>query len=104
MCCCPLRSSSGRSRASASATRCRLPNARACGWAVPLGYDVNDKNLVINPGEAERVRTIFGQYLRLNSITKLSNDLAQDPVKKTARSNGLSRGGIHFSKALSRTC
>src|SRR5215207_5943768 len=31
MCCSPLRSSSGRSRASASATRWRLPSARACG-------------------------------------------------------------------------
>src|SRR5215210_7001998 len=38
------------------------------GGPVPLGYAVKDKKLVINPEEAERVRTIFRQ---LKSITKL---------------------------------
>jgi DNA invertase Pin-like site-specific DNA recombinase len=37
------------------------------GGPVPLGYDVKDKKLVTNREEAERVRTIFGQHLRLNS-------------------------------------
>src|SRR5215212_289074 len=45
------------------------------GGPVPLGYDVKDKKLVINPEEAERVRTIFRQYLKLKSITKLLEDL-----------------------------
>ncbi len=38
------------------------------GGPVPLGYDVKDKKLVINPEEAERVRTIFRRYLELKSL------------------------------------
>jgi hypothetical protein len=29
----------------------------------PIGYDVRDRRLVINPAEAETVRQIFGRYL-----------------------------------------
>jgi site-specific DNA recombinase len=70
------------------------------GGPVPLGYDVKDKKLVINPEEAERVRTIFRQYLKLKSITKLLDDLHRRKIltKRTARSNGRVRGGIDFSK------
>src|SRR5438128_11638100 len=33
------------------------------GGPVPLGYDVENKRLVVNPEEAERVRLIFRRYL-----------------------------------------
>ena len=33
------------------------------GGNVPLGYDVRDKKLVVNRGEAETVRTLFRLYL-----------------------------------------
>src|ERR1700687_5308865 len=45
------------------------------GGPVPLGYDVVDKKLVINPREAERVRIIFRRYLDLGSLTALTQDL-----------------------------
>jgi DNA invertase Pin-like site-specific DNA recombinase len=45
------------------------------GGPVPLGYDVKDKKLVINPEEAEQARTIFRQYLKRKSITKLMEEL-----------------------------
>src|SRR5829696_3517074 len=70
------------------------------GGPVPLGYDVKDKKLVINPEEAERVRTIFRQYLKLKSITKLLEDLRRRKIltKRSPRSAGAVRGGISFSK------
>jgi DNA invertase Pin-like site-specific DNA recombinase len=70
------------------------------GGPVPLGYDVEDKKLVINAEEAEWVRTIFRRYLKLKSITKLLDDLHRRKIltKRTARSNGTFRGGIDFSK------
>jgi hypothetical protein len=70
------------------------------GGPVPLGYDVNDKKLVINPEEAERVRTIFRRYLKLKSITKLIEDLRRRKImtKQSRRSNGSVRGGIPFAK------
>ena len=40
------------------------------GGPVPLGYDVENKKLVINPEEAERVRLIFRRYLELGCSHK----------------------------------
>ena len=40
------------------------------GWA-PLGYDVNDRKLVVNDAEAATVRMIFQRFLRVGSMTKL---------------------------------
>src|SRR3954453_20708935 len=47
------------------------------GGPVPLGYDVENKKLVINPEEAERVRLIFRRYLDLGCLTKLLRDLEE---------------------------
>jgi site-specific DNA recombinase len=47
------------------------------GGPVPVGYDVVDRNLVINPGEAEMVRLIFARYLTAPSIETLAEDLAR---------------------------
>jgi site-specific DNA recombinase len=70
------------------------------GGPVPLGYDVKDKKLIINPEEAEPVRTIFRQYLKLKSITKLADDLSRRNIltKRAVRPNGSIRGGICFTK------
>src|SRR5215472_9378760 len=46
------------------------------GGPVPLGYDVANKRLVINPQEAKRVRLIYQRYLELGCITKLARHLA----------------------------
>jgi site-specific DNA recombinase len=70
------------------------------GGPVPLGYDVVDKKLVINPEEAERVRTIYRRYLELGSLTDLMVDLRQRNIgtKRTLRPGGRIRGGIEFTK------
>src|SRR5206468_11023680 len=41
------------------------------GGTIPLGYDVQDRRLVVNEAEAERVRLIFRQYLAAGSVAKL---------------------------------
>jgi len=45
------------------------------GGVVPLGYEAKDRSLVINPAEAETVRTLFDLYLRFRN-TRLVKDEA----------------------------
>src|SRR4051812_30512120 len=40
------------------------------GWA-PLGYDIKDRKLLLNDGEAASVRKLFHRFLRVGSMTKL---------------------------------
>jgi site-specific DNA recombinase len=40
------------------------------GWA-PLGYDIQDRKLLINDAEASGVRTLFQRFLCVGSMTKL---------------------------------
>ena len=44
------------------------------GWA-PLGYLVRDRKLVIDPEDAERVRSIFRRFVQLKSATLLAREL-----------------------------
>jgi site-specific DNA recombinase len=50
------------------------------GWA-PLGYDIKDRKLVINPSEAADVRFMFERFARLRSVTKLIPILAAEGIK-----------------------
>ncbi len=70
------------------------------GGPVPLGYGVENKRLVVNPQEADRVRLIFRRYLELGCLTKLARDLRSREIhtKVTRRGNGSVRGGIPFTK------
>src|SRR5216117_330802 len=45
------------------------------GGNVPLGYDLKDRKLVVNPREAEIIRRIYRRYLELRCVRKLMNDL-----------------------------
>jgi hypothetical protein len=47
------------------------------GWA-PLGYDICDRKLIVNDGEAALVRRIFERFARLGSATKLVLDLTDE--------------------------
>jgi site-specific DNA recombinase len=42
------------------------------GGTVPLGYDVRDRKLVVNDGEARAVVDIFRRYLKLKSVRTLA--------------------------------
>ena len=45
------------------------------GGNVPLGYDVEDRKLVVNQTEAETVRHIYRRYAALGSVAVLKDDL-----------------------------
>ena len=62
-------------------TRDKMSAARRRGmWTgghVPLGFDVVDKKLVVNKGEAEQVRAIYAMYLEHGSILATVAELAR---------------------------
>ncbi len=70
-----------------------------------LGYDrVRDNRgarLVINEAEAQRVRTIFMQYLKVGSLMKVANWLGEQQWhnKVFTTASGKTRGGTPFDKA-----
>jgi DNA invertase Pin-like site-specific DNA recombinase len=45
------------------------------GGCPPLGYDIVEKKLVVNPREAELVRHIFQRFITLRSCTTLAREL-----------------------------
>ena len=47
------------------------------GGVPPLGYDVRERRLVINPAEAKTVRHIYERYLELGCVRQLSKELEQ---------------------------
>jgi DNA invertase Pin-like site-specific DNA recombinase len=50
------------------------------GWA-PLGYDIQDRKLVVNETEAVVVRRIFERFTKIGSGTVLVRELAQEGVR-----------------------
>ncbi|WP_370162472.1 recombinase family protein [Limimaricola soesokkakensis] len=48
------------------------------GGYVPLGYDVQDRKLVINEAEAASVRRIFERFVELGSATMLAKELRRE--------------------------
>ena len=68
------------------------------GGSVPLGYDVKDKRLIVNPPEARTVRLIFDRYLALGSFQKLIAELDAKRVTTKKRAvAGKVIGGIPFT-------
>ena len=73
------------------------------GGVPPLGYDLpqdQSRTLVHNEGEAETVRLIFRQYLKLGSVHALETWLKQQGIvsKQFASSSGKAIGGAAFSR------
>ena len=70
------------------------------GGPVPLGYDLQDRKLVINPAEAATVRHSFDRYLELGSVVATVAALNQDgaTTKVTTTKDGGSRGGIPWTR------
>lgn len=70
------------------------------GGRPPLGYDVRNRKLVNNDDEAETVREIFEQYVRIGSVSGLQKHLE----KRNIRSNfwttqkGVETGGKPFGR------
>lgn len=65
------------------------------GGAVPLGYDVQDRKLVVNEAEAETVRHIMRRYSELGSGRVLLEELRQQGIVTKQRPQ---RAGSHFQR------
>jgi site-specific DNA recombinase len=65
-----------------------------------LGYDVQDRKLVVNDGEVSTVVHIFRRYLELKSVRDLRDDLADAGIrsKRRIRPDGTAYGGQKLSR------
>ncbi|WP_108812236.1 recombinase family protein [Sphingorhabdus sp. Alg231-15] len=68
------------------------------GGPVPLGYDLEDRKLIVNAQEAETVRHLCQRYTELRSLTQLVDELAAQGyrTKKRKYKDGRIVGGIAF--------
>jgi DNA invertase Pin-like site-specific DNA recombinase len=71
------------------------------GGVVPLGYDVQDRKLMVNLPEAETVRTIFRRYLDLGCVRTLALELERDGIRSKTRTSeaGRQRGGTVYCRS-----
>ena len=76
------------------------------GGPPPLGYDVVDRKLIINPVEAEQVKYIFETYVLLGGsvslVLKKLNDEGYKTKSYTSRT-GQRRGGYKYGTATVKT-
>src|SRR5205085_10597511 len=65
------------------------------GGQPPLGYDVRDRKLTVNPAEAKTVRSLFRRYLDLKSVRLLKADLDAEGIvsKRRKAADGSPYGG-----------
>ena len=70
------------------------------GGTVPLGYDIKDRQLVVNKREATTVRLIFSEYIRMGCVSRLQKELARTGIvsKKRASAEGRISGGVPFAR------
>jgi site-specific DNA recombinase len=70
------------------------------GGLVPLGYDCVNRQLVVNPAEANTVREIFRQYLRSGCVSKLRQFLEHKQTRSKIRTSNAGRtaGGATYSR------
>ena len=64
------------------------------GGFVPLGYDVKDRKLVVNEGEAALVRHVFERFIHLGSVTLVVREL-QAEGRLTKRGKPFDKGIVY---------
>jgi site-specific DNA recombinase len=64
------------------------------GGTVPLGYDVRDRRLVINKGEAKTVRLVFERFAEIGSATALARELRAGEIT-TKQGKPVSKGYLY---------
>ncbi len=76
------------------------------GGNAPLGYDVEDRKLVINEAEAETVRIIFRRYTELGSVRAAQGATRPARHRQQARPHpdGRLTGGKPIARVRSITC
>ena len=72
------------------------------GGVPPLGYDVRNRKLVVNPAEAALVRLIFDRFLAIGSATVLAQELAEagHRTKSWTTQSGRARPGRPIDKGF----
>jgi DNA invertase Pin-like site-specific DNA recombinase len=70
------------------------------GGVVPIGYDLQDRHLLLHPEDAEQVRNIYRLYIEAGSVTKLREVLEQKGIrsKKRVSRTGRASGGLPISR------
>ncbi|GFM30263.1 recombinase family protein [Novosphingobium sp. PY1] len=70
------------------------------GGPVPLGYEVQDRKLVINAGEAAKVRHIFERYVEIGAGQPLLDELREQGIRTKRRvyKDGSVRGDAPFTR------
>ena len=75
------------------------------GGNVPLGYDVAERKLVVNPAEADAVRSIFDRYVELGTVSALQPELRRKGILSKCRKDvsgrcsggrSITRGALYF--------
>jgi hypothetical protein len=76
------------------------------GGVVPLGYDVQERHLVINETEAAAVREIFRCYQELGSVRLLKEELDRRGLqsRSASRRMGCGQAAIRSTEAPSTPC
>jgi DNA invertase Pin-like site-specific DNA recombinase len=70
------------------------------GGTPPTGYDIRDRQLVVNEAEAETVRSIYRRYLQLGCVTALADDLQKRGIVTRIRVSR--RGNAHGGQPFGR--
>ncbi len=70
------------------------------GGVPPLGYQAQDRKLVVVDSEAEIVRFIFRRYVELGSVQLLKDELEARNIRSKLRTSGAGRmsGGKPFAR------
>lgn len=70
------------------------------GGPVPLGYDLRDRQLIVNPAEAETVRKIFDLYLELGNVRLVEEELRRlgFRTKSYVARSGRQMGDLSFTR------
>lgn len=68
------------------------------GGNIPLGYDLEDRKLVVNIKEAETVKAIFRLYAEAGAVRRVKAEIDRLSLRTKAvtASSGMTRGGLPF--------
>ncbi len=70
------------------------------GGVPPLGYDIQDRNLVINEEEARTVRHIFETYVTLGAVRLLHEQINEEGI--TTKEHTSAKGNSYGGRPISR--
>jgi len=70
------------------------------GGRVPLGYDLQARQLLINESEAALVHHCYARYLELGCVSKLHEELIARAIlsKRRVSRRGSASGGVAYSR------